>query len=305
MAPSFFLAIGSRPMRRDYEVAIAAGQRQFLIPTGSTAIVWLKSQPGISVVLDSAAWPPDNNERPTLEDYAREILSWRRPDGTWGNLAWAASYDHIGNPERTRRDHARLLAMLRLMDAPDAPIVASIQYPEDGAAAILGDVDLNTNVHGGHPRARYGVGGLVPVLSPTTVRAAHQEAEAWFDEMLANLEWSADDGIDPSLLQLHIFGISRPAFLLRSPLIASFDSSGPIQMASNGWQKIAPRYNPIYGLSAEKLQQSRSARLAYWILDYRSRAGLEYQPVTDDLFENDSAPPAALQLSLDTWLLAA
>ena len=109
MKPTFYFALGARPARRDLAVALAVGQTEFLIPAGSTATAWLRVMEGVRVVLDSAAWPPGNPSRPSLEAYVDSLLSWRQADGAWGNLDWAAAYDHIGDPSRTQADHRRLI----------------------------------------------------------------------------------------------------------------------------------------------------------------------------------------------------
>lgn len=304
MVPTFYFAIGARPRRRDLDVSLAAGQRHFLVPVGSSAIPWLRHRPGVHVALDSAAWPPDNPSRPSIETYVRAILTWRLPDGSWGNLDWAASYDHIGDPGATRRDHVRLLALLRSSGVHDAPIVRSAQYPDHASTAILRDVVGGRATNPAPDRPRFAIGGLVPVLRPTQPRAVFQEADAWFDALLDELTASVDAGADPQTLSLHLFGIGRPGFVLRSPLILSCDSSGPAQMAMRGWQTIAPRYTPAYGLSAEKLQTSREARLAYGLLSYRAALGLPWQPVDDTDFNDDPAPASWVQLSLDSLLAA-
>jgi hypothetical protein len=302
--PTFYFAIGARPRRRDLDVALSAGQRRFLVPVGSTAIAWLRHRPDVRVALDSAAWPPDNPNRPTLAAYTQAILAWRLPDGSWGNLDWAASYDHIGNPLATHRDHARLLALLRSYGACNAPIAASVQYPEDAGAAILRDAEGIALAASAPARPRFGIGGLVPVLRPTQPRTVFREADAWFDAVLDDLTAAVDAGVDPASVSLHLFGIGRPAFVLRSPLIHSCDSSGPAQMAMHGWQTIAPRYTPAYGLSAEKLQTSREARLAYGLVAYAAALGLPWHPVDDTDFHDDPAPSPWVQLSLDSLLAA-
>jgi hypothetical protein len=299
---TFYFAIGARPRRRDLDVALAVGQRHFLVPVGSTAIPWLRYLPGVRVALDSAAWPPDNPDRPSLEAYARAILSWRLSDGSWGNLDWAASYDHIGNWVATRRDHARLLALLRSYGASDAPVIASVQYPEDGGAAILGHPE-GAGVHQtASVQPHFGIGGLVPLLSPTRPRAVFDEASTWFDSVLAALSTAIAAGVASQTLSLHLFGIGRPGFVVRSPLIVSFDSSGPAQMAMHGWQKIAHRYTPTYGFSAEKLQVSREARLAYWLIHYREAVGLSWESVSENFLHDDRTASPWVQLSLASLL---
>jgi hypothetical protein len=304
MKPTFYFALGARPAHRDLAVALAVGQTAFLIPAGSTATAWLRVMDGVRVVLDSAAWPPGNPSRPSLEAYVDALQSWRQADGAWGNLDWAAAYDHIGDPSRTQADYRRLMLLLAHHGAADAPIVPVTHYPGDAATEILHEVtcslaksreDVVAGVGPFNPPC-YAIGGLVPALSPTRPRAAFDAADAWYTRLLRELEAAADrdspdrSSINPGLLQLHIFGIGRPAFVLRSPLIHSFDSSGPVQLAQYGWPKLAPRYTPEYGLSAEKLQVSREARLAFWLIDYRARVGLPWRRVDERDLLDDSTP---------------
>ncbi|MEN9935719.1 MAG: hypothetical protein RLZZ387_2298, partial [Chloroflexota bacterium] len=70
------------------------------------------------------------------------------------------------------------------------------------------------------------------------------------------------------------------------------------------WQTIAPRYTPAYGLSAEKLQTSREARLAYGLVAKHADLGRPWHPVADADFQDDPAPSPWVQLSLDSLLAA-
>ena len=110
--------------------------------------------------------------------------------------------------------------------------------------------------------------------------------------------------INPELLRLHLFGVGRPDFFLRSPLIASFDSSGPAQMAKYGWQKIRPHYTPEYGISAEKLQISREARLAWWTIRYRELSGASWQCIDERELRDDPTPLPVIEHTLFELLLA-
>ena len=103
-------------------------------------------------------------------------------------------------------------------------------YPGDAAADILrhvmgGWVAARPDVagkDGAATRPCYGIGGLVPALSPTQPRAVFEAADEWYTGLLRELEAATErgppdsSGIDPALLQLHLFGIGRPAFVLRS-----------------------------------------------------------------------------------------
>lgn len=314
MPPTFYFAIGGRAAPADLRIALAVDQRDFLIPAGATLTTTLRDLAGVRIVLDSGAWPLDNPDRLSLEAYAAEILRWRRPDGTWGNLAWAAAYDHLDDPGRSQRDTQRLLGLLAEAGAADCPIVPVTHYPGPAVTQILLDLQLGTAGTradvvdlGGAAQMRpgYAIGGLVPALSPICPRDTFATADAWYTRLLQELEQAthgAEDGvaepIDPNLLALHLFGIGRPAFVLRSPLVASFDSSGPAKQASIGWQKIAPSYNPSYGFSAEKLQTSRLARMAYWLIRYRDLVGLPWTAIDETAVADDATPPPAVQTML-------
>jgi len=289
--PIFYLAIGGRSTSADLHTCIAAGQRHFLVPAGTLMAERLRCiTQDVRVVLDSGAWPIHNPKRLSLEDYAAEILRWRQFGGSWGRLDWFASYDHITDPAASQRDYHRLLALLADAGAADAPLVPVTHYPSGDAMHILLDLEVGYAgsradlIEGASTRPCYGVGGLVLALSPIRAQAVFDEADQWYDDLITELEQAsaADDAdaphIDPEVLSLHLFGIGRPSFTLSSPLVASFDSSGPIQQARFGWQKIAPTYDPQYGLSAVQLQCSRAAWIAYWLLRYRAYAGLPCQP---------------------------
>lgn len=315
MPPTFYLAIGGRSTLADLHTLLAVGQRHFLVPAGTAMAETLRCIPeNVRVVLDSGAWPIANPDRLSLAQYAAEILRWRAPDGSWGRLDWFASYDHITDPAASQHDAQRLLTLLADAGAADAPLVPVTHYPSGHACGILLDLDVGYAgsradlVDGPLARPCYGVGGLVPALSPTRPHALFDEADQWYDDLLHELEQASDTAasdveapsISPDLLTLHLFGIGRPSFVLRSPLVASFDTSGPIQQARFGWQKIAPSYTPLYGISAEKLQTSRLARIAYWAIRYQAAAGLHWQPFSDQsTLADDALPPAFVQYMLD------
>lgn len=312
MPPTFYLAIGGRSTLADLHTCLAVGQRHFLVPAGTLMAERLRCiSQDVRVVLDSGAWPIHNPKRLALTDYASEILRWRQGDGSWGRLDWFASYDHILDPAASQRDYHWLLALLNDAGAADAPLVPVTHYPSGHAAHVLLDLEIGYAgnradlVDGTSTRPCYGVGGLVPVLAPIQPQSVFDAADDWYDDLITELEQASladvEDAscIDPELLSLHLFGIGRPAFTLRSPLVASFDSSGPIQQARFGWQKIAPHYDPRYGLSAEKLQRSRLARIAYWVLRYMAWAGLPWQPFVDPAtLADDTIPPPFVQHTL-------
>lgn len=132
----------------------------------------------------------------------------------------------------------------------------------------------------------------------------------WYAALIRRLEeqtenHAAEDDIDCGVchypkdyLTLHLFGIARPFFALRSPLIKSVDSSGPAQQARFGWKNIAPTFEPTYGISDAKLQQSRAARLAYWIIRYRDQLNLSWQFIDADRLPNDRVKPPHIQHGL-------
>jgi hypothetical protein len=91
---------------------------------------------------------------------------------------------------------------------------------------------------------------------------------------------------------------------LKIPITDTEGHYRPAQQARFGWGKIAPNYNPAYGLAPEKLQMSRAARLAYWLMDYRARIGLSYRRVEASSLPNDPAPPSHIQLSMLELLTA-
>lgn len=67
----------------------------------------------------------------------------------------------------------------------------------------------------------------------------------------------------------------------------------------SGWRGIARRYTPIYGVSVEKLQVSREARLYYHLVSYRRAVGLPWDRVDERLFVDDRTPPLGVQYELD------
>lgn len=293
----FYFAISSRPRKRDLQIARLVGQTHLLVPAGSLGARMLRHRHEFNVVLDSWAWPPHNPERPTLDGYWREVKTWRNGDGSW-RCDWFAAYDTIGDGGQTQQDYNTLLTMMDADDLADAPLVPVTHYPGVGAIDILVDYhlghagtrgDLVNSVDGCLRRPGYALGGLVPARYS-------DEADTWYGHLLAELEAATDDAdaayddwlLDPQLLNLHLFGVGRPSWVLRSPLVQSFDSSGPAQQARFGWPKIAQHgYTAIYGLTQAKLAHSREARLAYWLMHYRNAVGLPWTTVDETLLLND------------------
>jgi hypothetical protein len=285
---TFYFAIGRDYRKRDLDIALATGQRHFLVPAGSLAAQRLRGVPGMHVALDSEAYPPNNSNRISLVDYWDEVLAWRRGSDDWGTLDWFASYDTIGDPERTKRDE-RVLQRLIVRDAPDAPLmkVVGLGMPLAEAAATI----LAHPSPGDH-RPSFGIGGLA-------IQRYSAVAESWYSQLIDMLEATKDRQL--AGVRLHLFGIGKPAWIFRSTrgLITSFDSSGPGRMAGvGGWKGIASRYTPIYGVSAEKLQRSREARLYYHLCAYRRTVGLTWTCLDESCFTDDAIPPAGIQHAL-------
>jgi hypothetical protein len=297
VALTFYYAIGRDYRRADLDIALATGQRHFLVPAGSLAARRLRSVSGIHVALDSEAFPPNNPKRISLPDYWDAVLSWRRGPGDWGSLDWFASYDTIGDPARTLHGELELRKLIK-RDAPNAPLMKVVGFGmpvEEAAAAIL------AHPLSGEARPSYGIGGLA-------VQRYSVAADRWYQELLDQLERAADEQLEG--VGLHLFGIGKSSWVLRSRrgLVTSFDSSGPGRMAGvAGGTRIARRYTPIYGISIEKLQLSREARLAYYLASWRHSVGLSWNRLDESMFVDDPMLPQGIQhaLELDDLLLAA
>jgi hypothetical protein len=110
-------------------------------------------------------------------------------------------------------------------------------------------------------------------------------AATWYEKLIAALE--AADILCPFTRRIHLLGISRASWVLRSPLVMSFDSSMPVRQAGYGWAKIAPNYTEAYGLSPAKLQRSRAARFVYWLCALRFTIGLPWQTLDEALLSDD------------------
>ncbi|MEI7642967.1 MAG: hypothetical protein WCJ55_01540 [Chloroflexales bacterium] len=308
MPPTFYFALGARPRSRDLQVAMLVGQRHYLVPAGSPGAALLRRTPGVHVVLDSWAFPPGNTDRPSLARYAHLVAGWQlqnrvatgQPTAPW--FDWALSYDTIGDAITSERDDARLRTLfMRICRCLDPPIVPITHYPGPGAAAIIGDLLRDREecfddeeIDQLRQRAAWGfmdepdgptdwpaaaIGGLVPA------RYA-RPAAAWYERLIAELDAAAD--LDPCQRRIHLLGVGKPSWVCCSPLVMSFDSSGPARMALIGFERgIARAYTDAYGLSISKLRRSREARLAYHVADYRSRVGLPWQPVDAAALRDD------------------
>jgi hypothetical protein len=77
------------------------------------------------------------------------------------------------------------------------------------------------------------------------------------------------------------------------------DSSGPGRLAGvAGYQGVIARYSPTYGISIEKLQTSRDARLYFYLARYRHAVGLSWNRLDEQMFEDDAAAPLGIQHAL-------
>jgi hypothetical protein len=296
VAVTFYFAIGRDYRKADLDIALAIGQRHFLVPAGSLAARRLRGVNGIHIALDSEAFPPDNPRRISLSDYWDTVLTWRHRPGDWGSLDWFASYDTIGDPTKTLHDELELRKLIE-RDAPDAPLMKVVGFGMpvgEAAAAIL------AHPLSGEARPSYGIGGLA-------VQRYSVVANQWYQELLDELERADNEQLES--IRLHLFGIGKSSWVLRSRrgLVTSFDSSGPGRMAGvAGSTRIAKRYSPIYGISIEKLQLSREARLAYYLSRWRRSVGLAWNRLDERQFVDDRKLPHGIQhaLELDDLLLA-
>ncbi len=156
MATTFYFAIGRDYRKADLDIALAVGQRHFLVPAGSLAARRLRCIPDIHVALDSEAFPPDNPRRISLPDYWDTVLSWRRGPGDWGCLDWFAAYDTIGDADKTQRDECELCALI-VQDASDAPLLKVVGFGMPASAAVA---RILAQPLPGEDRPSYGIGGL-------------------------------------------------------------------------------------------------------------------------------------------------
>lgn len=322
MPPQFYFALGARARPHDLAIALHVGQRHYLVPAGSSTERLLARTPGVHVVLDSGAFPPGNTARLSLPYYAHRVANWWRsphtspPASASACLAWALSYDTMGNPLASERDDVRLTALLQTMGhGPDPPIVPVTHYPGPGAAAIIGDLvhdredcfddeeraqvrqraawGFYDEPDGPVDRPACAIGGLVPA------RYA-RAATAWYAQLMADLEAAAE--LDPFQRRIHLLGIGKPSWVCRSPLVLSFDSSGPARMAMIGFARgIGTAYTADYGISIAALRRSRSARLAYHLIRYRAQVGLPWNPIDEALLHADRTITTLPDLTDGHW----
>jgi hypothetical protein len=268
VAQRFYFAPGGRPQRLDVEIALAVGQTAFLVPACSPAAALLADHPDprISVALDSHVFDPD---RPSLEAYAEAVAAWH---ARHERFAFAMSYDHLRNPDRSLADHCRLCRLLerRGVVSDDDPVVPVLHRPAD-VSDLLGPDSIEwdaipldalrlprdatpTIALGGLAFSQYG-------LVATSWLASQLHA-------LARRPMGA----------AHLLGLTRPDAVRRDAVV-SCDSSRPARQAAAGWQAIAPSYDPRIGMEIPALQISRSARLAYWLIHTRARLGLPWASI--------------------------
>jgi hypothetical protein len=283
---------------RDWAICRLVGQRSFLVPAGSPAERTLRTMPDVSVILDSGAYPPGNVNRSTLRQYGWIVRWW---SGQLDRFAWAVSYDTLGDPARTARDHDRLLDLPWRWPA-DVPVVPVRAYPHHSADDILAQVNDNRAdfddeeyaqydrllaagelaAHGGRPACA--IGGLAVVRYATA-------SAVWYRCLLTDLKHAVGNQVDSSECRLHLLGIGRPDWV-NHPLVQSFDSSAPARLASlGGWDAVRRYYDPAFGLSFIKLRRSREARLALFLMRYRQIAGQPWQPIDEALLRDDDAQP--------------
>lgn len=326
--PTFYLAIGRDPRRRDLQICLAAGQQHFLVPAGTRGAKLLQALPDVHIIIDSGAWPPSNPERLTLEHYARLLLEQDRrikkpsTGPARATIDWFAPYDHMFRPQRTALDEKRLRAMLP-GEVYDDWIVRLVQFPSGSASEMLAELQYDMTILDEDERAslegaqRHGavdgpvarpacaLGGLVPARYS-------KESQDWYHALLIDLEAAIDLAV--ANRTLHLFGISRPSYVLH-PLVASFDSSTPFRMAQFGYAQIERNFNPALGYTEAKLRVSREARLAYWLTAIRARTGLAWSRIDEATLLDDSSAslkrqerqrqPVWTQVMIDTdWLVA-
>lgn len=268
------------------------GQHAFLVSAGTRGERMLRTMPGVRVLLDSGAWPIVNPQRVTREQFWWIVRWWSRDS----RFTYAMSYDHILDPQRSAEDHAWLLAQPWDTEVP--PVVRVAHYPTATADDIIGEAlhdlaDLTSSeiaelqslrqrgfVVGDPYQPKVAIGGLVP---------AHGDNESrdWYNALLSDLSSQQAELLDMSERRMHLLGVSKPDWV-NHPLVASFDSSTPARMAAlGGWKAIAKRYDSAFGISAEKLQRSREARLAYHLIRIRNAVGLPWtRPNECDLLDD-------------------
>ncbi len=136
MPPRYCFACGGAVTLRDVDVALACGQRDLLVSVGTSAARHLRQLPDVSVVLDSAAWPPGDPTRPSFDTWWQTLRAWRDGPADYGKLAYAIAYDTIGDPARTQRDYTTLMGRV-FARAGDLPVVPVLGYGQPPVAISL------------------------------------------------------------------------------------------------------------------------------------------------------------------------
>jgi hypothetical protein len=277
---TYLFACGSHVTLRDLAVALACGQRDFLVNVGTPAARHLRRLHGVRVILDSAAWPPGNPRRPRFDAWWQHLRRWRDGPDSYGNLRYAIAYDTIGDAALSARTYGRTMGRMQDRAVRDLPVVPVLHFPNNPRTIGLdllqswaGQRDDLLNGGGSVDRPVYALGGLVP-------HHGSQAAIAWVQGVAAELAHLIDDvGIDPALLGIHILGSARSVYCtpfqaLGVPLWC--DTSTPAQQAGFGAKALAWAYDDRYGLPRTLLERSRSARLAFWLCRERERLGLPW-----------------------------
>ena len=276
----YFLAIGGDTTLRDVDVAIACGQTDLLVSVGKPLARHLRGLPGVRVVLDSAAWPPNDPARPSFDAWWQLLRGWRQDAQDYGNLRYAIAYDTITDGARTQRDYHRLMGRMDERSTPDLPIVPVLghgAWPDalalDALQGWAGTRDDLVNGDGGTDRPAYALGGLVP-------ERGSARSIQWVTQVAAVLEdLIEEEGVDPALLGIHLLGTTRPAYLAplrRLGVPVACDTSTPMLQARAGDAALAWGYTDQFGLPLALLRRSRFARVAFWLCRERSRLGLPW-----------------------------
>jgi hypothetical protein len=278
----YFFACGADLTLRDLDVALACGQRDFLVSVGTSAARRLRQLPNVSVVLDSAAWPPNDPSRLSFDAWWQTLRAWRDQPADYGNLSYAIAYDTINDPSRTQRDYTALMGRVfdRAGDLPVVPVLGYGQPPDAiGLDMLQGWAGARPDlVDGSADRPAYALGGLVPQRGSCA-------AIAWVQAVAKALADLIDaEGIAPNTLGIHILGSTRRNYLdplndLGVPVTC--DTSTPFRQALTGPVSLNWGYTDRYGLPYHLLLRSRYARVAFWLCRERDRMGLSWQ--TPDL----------------------
>lgn len=283
----YFLACGGDVTLLDLDVALAVGQRDFLVSVATPAARHLRALDGITAVLDSGAWPPGNPSRPPFDAWWQEVRRWREGPDDYGNLAYAIAYDTIGDPLATARDYRSTIGRIfsRAPDAPIVPVLGFGQEPESiGVTITEGWEGVRPDlVDGGglFIRPAYALGGLVP-------QRGSAEAVAWVHRVGQVLARLAEDGWCADALGVHLLGSTRRAYLgafVEAGIPVRCDTSTPIRQAMAGEKALSWGYTSAFGLPRELLSRSRYARVAFWLCRERARLGLPWTMPDPDWLE--------------------